>query len=319
MNDLVVDINGTSYTDKICGINIEYSKTVLDVTVYVDNSDLVNHFNVTCDSKWIEIQRIRNELTIVVSKNNSLNTRCGVIKFTHNLDANVYIELNVCQEPCDYDIAVDQDYILFDTLLDAEDPEKMEVTVTVSTLNGMRDFAIGPVAEYVRNFEFEQYQRGELIFEGDTYYVKVNDEYRRGRGIRSFPHTVRSDEKLYHYELNDAYRPGETIREGSKYWYKNGKKYEMLTAAEDIVVPERGFYYRISNDHSILYDHGLKLTKVDNRTLKITNYGKICLYDDFYYILTLYHINNPKCIAQIRIDYVDAFANNESGFGLDND
>lgn len=228
MNDLAVDINGTSYTDKICGISIEYDKTVLDATVYVDNSDLVNHFNVTCDSKWIEIQRIRNELTIVVSKNNSLNTRCGVIKFTHNLDANVYIELNVCQEPCSYDIAVDQDYILFDTLLERTDENIEESEIIVTTTNGMCDFGIGPIAKYVKN-----------IGEPDYY--------------------------------------------------------------------------------SVTYDNGLKITKLSSNRLKISNYGKVSLYDYTYYIITLYHINNPRSTVQIRVDYVDALENNQTGFDFSDD
>ena len=110
------------------------------------------------------------------------------------------------------------------------------------------------------------------------------------------------------------------IFEGQKYWYKNDNKYQILTASEDIIVPQNdNEYFRFLNDYMIAYDHGLKLTKLSNSELKITNYGKICLYDDFYYILTLYHINNPRCMAQIRVDYVDSFVNNESGFDLDDD
>ena len=78
-------------------------------------------------------------------------------------------------------------------------------------------------------------------------------------------------------------------------------------------------YYRWLKDRLVAYDNGLKLYKVSKNKLQITNYGKICLDDDFYYIITLYHINNPRNIAQIRIDYVDSFVNNESGFDLDDD
>lgn len=320
MNSLKVNINDVDYTDKYCGISIGYEKIVLDATVFVDDSDLINHFNITCDSKWIDIQRIRNEITIVVSKNNSLNDRSGIIVFTHNLDSEVFIRLSICQDACKYDIVVDQDYILFDTLLDYDDPEKMDVIVNVGTLNGIRDFGIGSVAEYVRTFEFEKYNVDDIIFAGDTYYVKDGDNYIKGTSITTFPYHVQSGDDFYYYELNDAYREGETIHTGQKYWHKSENKYQILTATEDIVVPENdGVYFRITNDHSISYDHGLKLTKLDNHTLKITNYGQVCLYDDFYYILTLYHVNNPRCIAQIRIDYVDAFANNESGFDLDDD
>lgn len=320
MNRLEIKIGNNIYTDKISGISIGYEQNILDATVFVDGSENLNQFNVTNDSDWIDIRRIRNQVTIIVSKNNTLDKRSGVIEFTHNLDSDVFIRLNICQDSCNYDIWVDQDYLLFDTLLDKDDPEKTEVTINVTTLNGMCDFGIGPVAEYARNFEFVQYEIGETIFEGDTYYVKTGNKYNKDESLVVFPYVIQSGDEYYHYELNDVYREGEIIYAGQKYWHKNNKKYQISTAAENIVIPNNNNeYYRILNDHNITYDHGLKLTKLNNKKLKITNYGKVCLYDDFYYILTLYHINNPKCVAQIRVDYVDSFANNETGLDFEDE
>ena len=228
MNQLRVDINGISYTDKICGISIEYEKTVLDATVFVDASDLVNHFKVTCDSRWIKIQRIRNLITIVVNKNCTLDNRVGVVEFIHNLDPNVFIKLNIAQSAAEYEIGVNQENIQFDTLLERIDENIEESEIIVTTTNGMCDFGIGPIAKYVKN-----------IGEPDYY--------------------------------------------------------------------------------SVTYDNGLKITKLSNNRLKISNYGKVSLYDYTYYIITLYHINNPRSTVQIRVDYVDALENNQTGFDFSDD
>lgn len=316
----MVNINGVDYTNNYCGMTIGYEQNIFNVTVVVDGSDIINHFSVETNNKWINIKRMRNELTIVIDKNITLNGRYGVFTFKHNLDSDVFIKFTIWQESCDYNISVDKDYILFDTLLDYDDEDKTEEIINVTTLNGMCDFAIGPVVEYARNFDYRQYRTNEIIFDDDTYYVKNGDSYERGTSITSFPYTIQEGDEYYYYEINDAYREGEKIFMGDKYWYKEDKKYQLLTAYEDITVPENDRqYFRFLDDIAIQYTNGLKLVKQGKTRLKIINYGKTCLYDDFYYIITLYHINNPKCVAQIRIDYVDSFVNNESGFGFDDD
>ena len=72
MATLTVNINSVDYADKYCGISIGYEQTILDATVFVDGSDLLNHFKLSCDSDWVNIKRLRNSIELVVSKNNSL-------------------------------------------------------------------------------------------------------------------------------------------------------------------------------------------------------------------------------------------------------
>ena len=64
----------------------------------------------------------------------------------------------------------------------------------------------------------------------------------------------------------------------------------------------------------IKYDNGLKLAKLSNSELNITNYGKVSLYYDNYYVINLCHRNNPKSKVQITVRYTQN--NNETGFGL---
>lgn len=232
MANIKVNINGTEYTEKYSGICVGYGQTILNTTVIVDGSEILNHFKVTCDSKWIKIQRLRNLVTIVIAKNCSLESRLGVIEFVHNMDSNIFIRLSVEQIAAEYNISVDQDLVQFDTLLDKTDDDSERCEIKVTAYNGMCDFCVGPIAKYAKNI-------GE-----DNYY-------------------------------------------------------------------------------SVTYDNGIDVVKKINenneKVVEIFNYGKVSLYDYTYYIVTLYHINNPRSTVQIRVDYADALENNQTGFDFSDD
>lgn len=149
MATLTVNINSVDYADKYCGISIGYERTILDATVIVDGSDLLNHFKVSCDSEWVKIKRLRNSIELAIDKNNSLKDRVASLLFTHNLDKEVYINLNIMQAACEYGISVNKSEIVFDTLLDQDDVDKEICEVTVTTTNGVQDFGIGSVVERV--------------------------------------------------------------------------------------------------------------------------------------------------------------------------
>lgn len=231
MSSLTVNINDISYSDSYCGMDIEYGQTILDATVYVDGSDLINNFNLTCDSNWVDIKRIRNSVELIISKNNSLSERMAHLSFTHNLDKKVYINLNIKQSACVYGISVNKSQIVFDTLLDEDDVDKEVCDVIVTTTNGIEDFGIGSIVEKV-----------DVELDG-------NDD----------------------------------------------------------------------NDYIIKYDNGLKLTKIGTNLLRITNYGRVFLTDNAYYIITLYHKNNSKSTAKIVVRYTDSGTNNELGFDFHDD
>lgn len=260
-----------------CRIDVEYEQTILDAIVYVDESPLINSYNIKCEANWIDIERVRNILRIIIKKNNTFDDRVSVIEFTHNMDVGKYINLEIVQKACEYEIEVDKDYILFDTLLDKEDSPLSQETITITTKNGVQDFGIAPVVQYAKNFD-----------------VDANEN-----------------------ELHDKYEPGETIEEGQKYWYRDVNRFILEIANEQITVPDEGDYFRYSGDYTVKYDNGLNIKKLNKTHLQITNYGKVSLYDDTYYIVTVYHVNNPKSNYQIRIDYVNSLENNDGGFSLD--
>ena len=149
MATLSVNINGVEYTDHYCGISVGYGQTILDATVVVDGSDLLNHFNLSCDRDWVKIKRIRNSIEFIVTKNTSLDSRIATLSFTHNLDRDVYIDINIEQEACVYSISTNKREIVFDTLLDSDDVDKEVCDITVTTTNGVEDFEISSIVERV--------------------------------------------------------------------------------------------------------------------------------------------------------------------------
>lgn len=225
MASLLLNIGGQEYTDKYSGVDVGYNMNILVCTVVVDGSDVLNHFNITCDDNWIEIHRIRNRVDIIVQKNNSLDGRIGTILFEHNLDFNTYISLSINQATSEYPIEISTSTIQFNNLLPRDSETSESVIVNVTTQNGICDFGIGPVVEYAKNDEDG----------GNPLYI----------------------------------------------------------------VP---------------YDNGIKLKKLSKTQLEITNYGKVSLYDENYYIVKLYHLNNPRSNVQIKVEYIRN--NNEAGFDL---
>lgn len=233
MASLEVNINGTIYTENYNGIEVEDKQNILNTTVYVDGSDLNNSFNITCDSDWVEIMRLRNQIKFTVKKNCKLDSRMAVIQFNHNLDRDKFIRINLVQRAAEYTISInsnsfiinddDMPLVEFDDLLDENDEEKEVCIINVDATNGICDFDIAPVIKYAKN-------------EKSTDYFKAK------------------------------------------------------------------------------YDNAFALRKLDNRTLEITNYGKVSMYDDTYYVITLYHKNNPKCNTQFKIRYNPNI--NRNGFGL---
>ena len=233
MASLEVNINGTTYTENYNGIEVGDVQNILNTIVYVDGSDLNNSFNITCDSDWVEIRRLRNQIKFTIKKNCKLDSRMAVIQFNHNLDKDKFIRINLVQRAAEYTISINSDSFIindddmplveFDDLLDENDAEKEVCIINVDATNGICDFDIAPVIKYAKN-------------EKGTDYFKAK------------------------------------------------------------------------------YDNAFALRKLDNHTLEITNYGKVSMYDDTYYVITLYHKNNPKCNTQFKIRYNPDI--NGNGFGL---
>lgn len=245
MNSLVVEINGVSYSDRYCYMTIGYDKTILDATVFVDGSDLLNHFNVTCKSDWLTMKRVRNSITFVAKPNVTLNDRAAIIEFTHNLVADAYVRISIKQNKAEYTITADNTNILFNTLLDKDCADKEVETVNVSAVGGWRDYGISPVLELARNAG-----EGALDDIGDDWPTSVDD--------------IKAD-----------------------------------------------------NYYTVKYDQGIKITKIDRNVLEITNYGKLSLYDKVYYVIKLYHLNDPSQVVEIYVGYINSNENNGTGFDLD--
>lgn len=176
MASLAVNIGGHEYIDLSSFMDVGYEQTILDGVVYVDGSDLVNHYRIEKNADWITIERVRNSVRVIFAKNDGYDSRSGVIAFYHNLDSTVSVSLVVTQAPCEYTISADVTDILFDTLLDQTDADSETCTVNVATTNGSCDFIVASVVEYIKKNE-----------DDEIYYIA---KYDKGLKIRKIGKTM---------------------------------------------------------------------------------------------------------------------------------
>lgn len=67
------------------------------------------------------------------------------------------------------------------------------------------------------------------------------------------------------------------------------------------------------NYRLVPYDNGLKLKKIGNGTLSITNFGKLSSLYDVYYNVTLSHRNNYRSVCTLKVSY----ASDDIGSGFE--
>ena len=136
-----------------------YEKSVYDIVVLCDNSELLNHFTVSnvYQSKWIDLQRNRNHIKLTMKENCGHDSRNARLVFTHNVDNTAQFTLDIEQAARVYPISADRTEITFDNLLDQDDADSTAVTVTVTTEGGLEDFGIKIVKEFAKRATDTEY------------------------------------------------------------------------------------------------------------------------------------------------------------------
>lgn len=80
-------------------------------------------------------------------------------------------------------------------------------------------------------------------------------------------------------------------------------------------------YRKYENDtvikHQIPYDNGLIINKIGKMEIEIKNFGKISLYDQICYEITIYHKNDPSKYKVIILEYKEE--DTKKGFTFDDE
>lgn len=127
-----------------------------------------------------------------------------------------------------------------------------------------------------------------------TFYDIYFDDHTKEKNITFNP--------LYNYDNRDKYET-ETFN------------IECLNGYQDFAIKPIKLYTILDNNtqQDLSYDNAFHIKKINNNQLTITNYGKINDYDNIYYIVTLYHRNDPDQTLKIIINYNNI---NTTGFSF---
>ena len=71
--------------------------------------------------------------------------------------------------------------------------------------------------------------------------------------------------------------------------------------------------------HQIPYDNGLIINKIGKMEIEIKNFGKISLYDQICYEITIYHKNDPSKYKVIILEYKEDKEDTKKGFTFDDE
>jgi len=151
-----------------------------------------------------------------------------------------------------------------------------------------------------------------------TIIVKKNDGYDARSGSISFYHNLDSSVNVSFVVIQSACEYSISVDENEIEFDTlldktdpNEEVAKITVTANngtcDFIIPSIREYAKNDGDEDfylVKYDKGLKLEKIGNNKLQITNYGKVSLYDDNYYIIKICHRNNPKSNVDVKVVFV---------------
>jgi hypothetical protein len=80
---------------------------------------------------------------------------------------------------------------------------------------------------------------------------------------------------------------------------------------------DRTYENDIPVKYQIPYDNGLIINKIGKMDIEIKNFGKISLYDQICYEMTIYHKNDPSKYKVITLEYKEE--DTKKGFTFDDE
>lgn len=128
------------------------------MTVFVDGSSSINHYTMEVSVDWITVDRVRNYITMSIAENTSPSDRFGMVKLTHNLDADRHVTVIFMQSAPTYTVSVSRDgeespEVVFSTLYGQNDQDSETEEIDVECVGGTEDYMVRGVLEYSRASE----------------------------------------------------------------------------------------------------------------------------------------------------------------------
>ena len=242
------------------------------VSVLIDGLEGNNSFVYDGYNTFLKTRRVGSEIYTTVQKNKRNEERTAEISISYSSDDTTNTVLRILQEPCNIKLKI----------------------ISCEANNG-NDTIVYPVASDTFEYEFDtltsksDVQKQSLKFTMDVHGV-TNRFFVKS--IREYVEVGEIDE-TYKYMDGKYYRRQQRYVDGDFVTYY----------AEATVIDNIG--YQMKN-----YDKALYVDTPDNKTVIFTNYGRVFLENNAFYVITLANYDDINTTCQIKITY----ANNPSNY-----
>lgn len=262
--------SGYAYYTKT--LRLSWNTVNFRILILIDGAEGSNSFVYEGYNSFVKTKRVGSEIYATVQKNKHSESREAIINISYCSDDTINTTLRILQEPCDIQLKI--------------------LTCEINNGNDTVEYA---VASDAFEYEFDtltdksDIQKQSLKFTMDVHGITKRFFVK---SIREYVDVGEIDE-TYKYMNGKYYRRQQRYIDGDFVTYY----------AEAVVIDNIG--YQMKN-----YDKAFHIETPDNVTLILTNYGRVFLENNAFYIVTLANYDDINTTCQIKIKY----ANNPSNY-----
>jgi hypothetical protein len=270
--DIVRIFDGSIYRYYHKTLIVPFSTVNFRVSVLIDGFEGNNSFVYDGYNTFLKTRRVGSEIYTTVQKNKRNEERTAEIRISYSSDDSINTVLRILQEPCNIKLKI----------------------ISCEANNGVETI-LYPVASDTFEYEFDtltsksDVQKQSLKFTMDVH----------GITNRFFVKSIREYVEIGEIDETYKYMDGKYYRRQQRYVDGDFVTYY----AEATVIDNIG--YQMKN-----YDKALHVDTPDNKTVIFTNYGRVFLENNAFYVITLANYDDINTTCQIKITY----ANNPTNY-----
>lgn len=264
--------NGVDYDYFLKTLRTPWSTTNFRIVVLIDGVEGNNSFVYDGYNSFVKTHRVSSEIYTTVQKNKYKTERDATITLSYRSDDGINTTIRILQEPCD-----------------------IKLKILTCEINDGASIIEVPVASDSFEYQFDtltdksDYNKQSLRFTMDVH------------GVRN---------KFFVKCIKEYVEIGEIDQ---TYKYMNGKYYQRQQRyvdgdfvsyyAEAVVIDNIGYQLKT-------YDNAFQVETPDNNTVIVSNYGRVYLENNAFYLITLANYDDINTVCEIKITY----ANNPTNY-----
>ena len=265
--DLVRVINGSDYDYYYKTLFVPWGSVSFRVSVLVDGVEGSNSFVYDEYTTFIKTRKVGSEIYVNVQKNKRREKRDGNITISYRSDDSINRVIRIIQAPCD-----------------------TKLKILSCEVNDGENIVEIPVASDTFEYQFD-------TLTDKTDFTKQSLKFTMDvRGLRNkfFVKSVREYVEVGEIDETYKYMDGKYYKRMQKYTNGNFVTYY----AEATVIDNIAYTYRN-------YDNAFKVENPSNNTIVFTNFGRIFMENNAFYMITLANYDDINVTCEINLTYAN--------------